>query len=121
MTNSKRHTLSLDEALADLDLHPQDLSDPIDVNDLMQRYAQLDAQERHAREGKEEVKRVLSAFHDQGLVADKFTAHGYVGCLTKRTTYTYTKAVKELQDLEKIEGLAVEKVSTSWTLRKVES
>ena len=116
----KHHALTLEEALADIDLHPSDLTDPIDINDLMRRYAELDAQERHAREGKQEIKHVLSAFHDQGLVADKFSAHGYIGALTRHTTYTYTKAVKELQDMEKLEGLATQKTSTSWTLRKVD-
>ena len=118
---SQHPGLSLEEALADLDLHPTDLTEPVDVDDLMRRYRKLDEQERHAREGKEEIKHVLSAFRDQGLIADKFSAQGYVGSLTTRTSYTYTQAVKDLQFTEKLEGLATQKTSTSWTIKEVKA
>ena len=110
--NQPHTTLSV--ALEDLQ------RDPITVNDLLHRYRQLDEQERFAKEGKDEIRTALKALRDAGAIEDKFTASGFSVTWTKRTTYTYSKAVKELQDMEKLNGLATPKVSESWTIRNAE-
>ena len=59
----------------------------------------------------------LSRLHDEGTIPDKLsTPHG-TATLTSRSTWTYSTAVKQLQELEQLDGLATKKTSTSWTVK----
>ena len=59
----------------------------------------------------------LSRLHDEGDIPDKLsTPHG-TATLTTRSTWTYSPAVKQLQELEQLDGLATKKTSTSWTVK----
>ena len=62
-------------------------------------------------------KAELTAHHDAGTIPDKLSTPFGSATLTTRTTYAYSPAVKQLQELEVLDGLATKKVSSSWTIR----
>lgn len=62
-------------------------------------------------------KAQLQELYDEGLIVDTLTHDGITAKLTQRKTWQYTPAVKQLQEIEQLEGLATQKVSSSWTVR----
>jgi hypothetical protein len=61
----------------------------------------------------------LSRLHDEGDIPDKLsTPHG-TATLTTRSTWTYSPAVKQLQELEQLDGSATKKITASWTIRPI--
>lgn len=65
------------------------------------------------------IKQRLNGLRDLGLVEDKVLSPVGTASFQVRETWQYTPAVKELQDMEILEGLATKKTSTSWTIRAI--
>jgi hypothetical protein len=42
---------------------------------------------------------------------------GITAKIQQRKTWQYSPAIKELQDMEQVEGVATQKVTSSWTVR----
>jgi hypothetical protein len=62
-------------------------------------------------------KAELHSQFDAGLIPDKLsTPHGSA-TLTTRTSWSYSAAVKQLQEMEILDGIATKKTSSSWTIR----
>jgi len=65
------------------------------------------------------IKERLNSLREVGLVEDKVLSPAGTATFQVRETWQYTPAVKELQDMEVLEGLATKKTSTSWTIRAI--
>jgi hypothetical protein len=62
-------------------------------------------------------KAELQAQFDAGLITDKLTTPFGSATLTTRTSWTYSPAIKQAQEMEILEGIATKKTSSSWTIR----
>jgi len=65
----------------------------------------------------DEHKTHLQDLFDEGLITDNVNHDGITAKIQQRKTWQYSSAVKELQDMEKLEGIATEKISNSWHVR----
>lgn len=65
----------------------------------------------------DECKAGIQAHYDNGSIPDKLSTPYGTATLTTRTTHQYSAAVKQLQEMEILEGVATKKVSSSWTIR----
>jgi hypothetical protein len=65
----------------------------------------------------DECKAGLQAHYDNGDITDKLSTPSGSATLTTRTSWSYSAAVKQLQELEQLEGVATKKTSSSWTIR----
>ena len=65
------------------------------------------------------IKERLNGLREVGLVEDKVLSPAGTASFQVRETWQYTPAVKELQDMEVLEGLATKKTSASWTIRAI--
>jgi cell division septum initiation protein DivIVA len=65
----------------------------------------------------DQLKARLVALHQEGLIPDKLNAVYGSATLTTRTSWAYSAAVKQLQEMEQLEGVATKKTSSSWTIR----
>ena len=63
------------------------------------------------------IRSRLTNFRDLGIIDDKLSTDYGSATLITRTSWTYSSAVKELQELEVLEGIATKKTSASWTIR----
>ena len=63
------------------------------------------------------IRARLTNFRDLGIIDDKLSTDYGSATLITRTTYSYSPAVKQLQELEVLEGIATKKTSASWTIR----
>ena len=63
-------------------------------------------------------KTLLEALFNIGTITDKLSIDNISATRTTRTSWTYSAAVKQLQELEQIEGIATQKQSVSWTVRE---
>lgn len=66
-------------------------------------------------------KAELTAHHEAGTIPDKLSTPFGTATLTQRTTWAYSSAVRQLQELEQLEGVATKKLSSSWTIRPATS
>jgi hypothetical protein len=65
----------------------------------------------------DEHKTHLQDLFEEGLIADSVSHDGISAKIQQRKTWQYSPAVKELQDMEQVEGVAKQKVTSSWTVR----
>ena len=63
------------------------------------------------------IRSRLTNFRDLGIIDDKLSTDYGSATLVTRTSWTYSSAVKELQELEQLEGIATKKTSASWTIK----
>ncbi len=54
----------------------------------------------------------------EGTITDKLSTKNVSATRVTRTSYTYSPAVKQLQEMEVIDGIATPKQSVSWTIRE---
>lgn len=83
---------------------------------------------RHAQSERANIEQLIDTYkqhlqelHDQGVIGDSFEIDNISAKLVARTTYKYSAAVKQLQDLEKVEGVASKSTSHSWTITEKKS
>jgi hypothetical protein len=62
-------------------------------------------------------KAELQALYDSGNITDKLSTPFGTATLTTRTSWIYSPAIKQLQELEQLDGLATKKITASWTIR----
>jgi hypothetical protein len=65
----------------------------------------------------DECKAGLQAHFDNGDITDKLSTPYGSATLTTRTSWVYSAAIKQAQEMEQLEGIATKKTSTSWTIR----
>lgn len=63
------------------------------------------------------IRARLTNFRDLGIIDDKLSTDYGSATLVTRTSWTYSEAVKQLQELEQLEGIACKKTSASWTIK----
>ena len=54
----------------------------------------------------------------EGSISDKLSTKNVSATRSTRTSYTYSQAVKQLQEMEVIEGVATAKQTISWIIRE---
>ena len=54
----------------------------------------------------------------EGSITDKLSTKNVSATRSTRTSYTYSQAVKQLQEMEVIDGIATPKQTVSWTIRE---
>jgi hypothetical protein len=84
---------------------------------LIRQYVALQAAIKSMQAELDECKAGLQAHYDNGDIPDKLTTPYGSATLTTRSSWTYSAAVKQLQELEQLEGVATKKTSSSWTIR----
>jgi hypothetical protein len=62
-------------------------------------------------------KSELQSHFDAGNITDKLSTPFGSATLTTRSTWSYSPAVKQLQEMEQLDGLATKKTSSSWTVK----
>ena len=89
----------------------------LEIDDILDRWQQLDEQEKSAQAGKDEIKQVLDQMRKEGSIGKKVEHPNFIATLETRTSWKFTKAVKEKQDMEKLDGSATQSESTFWRIR----
>ena len=54
----------------------------------------------------------------EGSITDKLSTKNVSATRSTRTSYSYSPAVKQLQEMEVIDGIATPKETVSWTIRE---
>jgi len=78
---------------------------------------------RHAQNERANLDQLIDIYKTQlqqhfkdGTIDTTFNAGNIQARYTERTSWKYSAAVKQLQDLEKLEGVATKSTSRSWTI-----
>ena len=57
----------------------------------------------------------------EGSITDKLSTKNVSATRSTRTSYTYSPAVKQLQEMEVIDGIATPKETVSWIIRSAKA
>ena len=67
----------------------------------------------------DECKAILTMMRKEQLIGNEVEHPDLKLTWTTRSSWQYSAAVKELQDMEKIDGIATKKITESWTAKPV--
>ena len=96
--------------MADPALTPDDIIDRLTF--ALKRKADAEADIQNCKE-------VLTLMRKEGLIGDKLESEELNLVWTTRSTWQYSNAVKQLQQMEQAEGVATKKTSESWTAKPI--
>jgi hypothetical protein len=81
---------------------------------IRERQQQIDALKKQ----NDSDKITLEALYTEGSISDKISTANISATRVTRTSYTYSPAIKQLQEMEVIDGIATPKHTVSWTIRE---
>ena len=87
-------------------------------DDILDRLATAIAVKAKAEQEIQDCKDVLSLMRKEGLINDTIESEDLKLTWTTRSSWVYSAAVKQLQQMEQIEGVATKKTSESWTAKQ---
>ena len=98
---------------------PQTPPPNLTPDDVLDRLAAAINRKADAEQEISNCKEVLTLMRAEGLINDTVESEDLKLVWTTRSTWQYSNAVKSLQDMEKIEGIATKKQSSSWTAKQL--
>ena len=88
------------------------------ADDILDRLSTAIAVKAKAEQEIQDCKDVLTLMRAEHLIGDELEHPDLKLTWTTRSSWQYSNAVKSLQDMEKIEGIATKKQSSSWTAKQ---
>ena len=88
-------------------------------DDVLDRLAAAINRKADAEQEISNCKEVLTLMRAEGLINDTVESDDLKLTWTTRSTWQYSNAVKSLQQMEQIEGVATKKQSSSWTAKQL--
>ena len=88
-------------------------------DDVLDRLSAAIDRKAAAEEEISNCKEVLTLMRAEGLINDTVESDDLKLTWTTRPTWQYSSAVKQLQQMEQIEGVATKKHSSSWTAKRI--
>ena len=110
-------TTSLVATTSTLPSTPTDCLEDLSPDQLIYLATQTQSSINELKTFLDNIRTRLTNFRDLGIIDDKLSTDYGSATLITRTTWTYSSAVKELQELEQLEGIATKKTSASWTIK----
>ena len=81
---------------------------------IRERQQQIDALKKQ----NDSDKITLEALYTEGSISDKISTANISATRVTRTSYTYSPAIKQLQEMEVVDGIATPKHTVSWVVRE---
>ncbi len=110
-------TTSLVATTSTLPSTPTDCLEDLSPDQLIYLATQTQSSINELKTFLDNIRSRLTNFRDLGIIDDKLSTDYGSATLVTRTTYSYSPAVKQLQELEVLEGIATKKTSASWTIK----
>ena len=88
------------------------------ADQILDRLSTAIAVKAKAEQEIQDCKDVLALMRKEGLINDTVESPDLKLTWTTRSSWVYSAAVKQLQQLEQIEGVATKKTSESWTAKQ---
>lgn len=90
---------------------------PLTPEDVADRMALDIKKKQQAEDDIATGKSIMAAMHADGIVGDTFVTPSITLTWQTRESWSYSKAVKDLQAVERSDGTATRRVSESWVAR----
>ena len=88
-------------------------------DDILDRLSAAIKAKQSAEQEIDDCKSVLALMRKEGLINDTIESEDLKLTWTTRSTWQYSAAVKQLQQMEQVEGVATKKTSESWTAKQL--
>ena len=95
------------------------MDNSLTADDILDRLALAIKRKADAEADIQNCKDVLTLMRAEGLINDTVESDDLKLTWTTRSTWQYSSAVKQLQQMEQIEGVATKKQSSSWTAKQL--
>ena len=110
---------SLTPPLTSIAVMPQTPPPSLTPDDVLDRLSAAIERKAAAEQEITNCKEVLTLMRAEGLINDSVQSDDLKLTWTTRSTWQYSPAVKQLQQMEQIEGVATKKQSSSWTAKQL--
>ena len=116
MTTSNLHAITSNAVMALTPLNTTTVELPTDtlILRIRERQQQIDALKKLI----DSDKITLESRFLEGSITDKLSTKNVSATRSTRTSYSYSPAVKQLQEMEVIDGIATPKQTVSWIVRE---
>ena len=95
------------------------MADPaLSADDIIDRLIFALKRKADAEADIQNCKEVLTLMRAEHLIGDTLETEELKITWTTRSSWVYSSAIKQAQDMEKAEGIATKKTSESWTVRQ---
>ena len=113
-TSTPKSTSSQTESTSSGSTTTQDPTDQL--NELLRLWAFYKEQMDQIKGKQDIIKTQLDRLFDSGLIPDKYANDVAEISRVERSSWTYSPAVKRLQEQEQLDGMAVPKQSSHWRI-----
>ena len=88
------------------------------ADDLADLYAQKLESFEQLKEDIETIREMFAVMRKDGIISDEVIHPKFTLKWQTRSSWVYSAAVKQVQQLEQVEGIATKKTSEGWVVRK---
>ena len=94
---------------------------PLTPDDIVDLLAKAITRKSEAEEEIATLREMLALLRKQGVIGDELSHPELTLKWQTRSSWVYSAAVKQVQQLEQIEGIATKKTTEGWVVRKASS
>ena len=96
-------------------------SEPLSPDDILDLLAKAIIRKSEAEEDISTLREMLALLRKQGIIGDELSHPELTLKWQTRSSWVYSPAVKQVQQMEQAEGVATKKTSEGWVVRKTPS
>ena len=96
-------------------------SEPLSADDILDLLAKAIIRKSQAEEDISTLREMLALLRKQGIIGDELSHPELNLKWQTRSSWVYSPAVKQVQQMEQAEGVATKKTTEGWVVRKTPS
>lgn len=96
-------------------------SEPLSPDDILDLLAKAIIRKSEAEEDISTLREMLALLRKQGIIGDELSHPELTLKWQTRSSWVYSSAVKQVQQMEQAEGVATKKTTEGWVVRKAPS
>ena len=96
-------------------------SEPLSPDDILDLLAKAIIRKSQAEEDISTLREMLALLRKQGIIGDELSHPELTLKWQTRSSWVYSPAVKQVQQMEQAEGVATKKTTEGWVVRKAPS
>lgn len=96
-------------------------SEPLSPDDILDLLAKAIIRKSEAEEDISTLREMLALLRKQGIIGDELSHPELTLKWQTRSSWVYSAAVKQVQQMEQAEGVATKKTTEGWVVRKAPS
>lgn len=103
----------------DIELMTVDTAQPLTPTDILDLYDAALKRKTDAEEDLNTLRQMLTELRTKGILEDELKSDTLAIKWQSRSTWSYSSAIKQAQQLEQADGTATKKTTEGWAIRRI--